>query len=46
VALAADMRGDIMLAQGRLDEARAAYQPRDREGGRAQPGEEHRRRPS
>jgi predicted negative regulator of RcsB-dependent stress response len=24
-ALAADMRGDIMLAQGRLDEARAAY---------------------
>jgi predicted negative regulator of RcsB-dependent stress response len=25
VALAADMRGDIMLAQGRLDEARAAY---------------------
>ena len=25
VALAADLRGDIMLAQGRLDEARAAY---------------------
>jgi predicted negative regulator of RcsB-dependent stress response len=25
VALAADQRGDIMLAQGRLDEARAAY---------------------
>ena len=25
VALAADVRGDIMLAQGRLDEARAAY---------------------
>ena len=25
IALAADMRGDIMLAQGRLDEARAAY---------------------
>ena len=25
VALAADMRGDVMLAQGRLDEARAAY---------------------
>ena len=25
VPLAADMRGDIMLAQGRLDEARAAY---------------------
>ena len=24
-ALAADLRGDIMLAQGRLDEARAAY---------------------
>jgi predicted negative regulator of RcsB-dependent stress response len=24
-AIAADMRGDIMLAQGRLDEARAAY---------------------
>jgi predicted negative regulator of RcsB-dependent stress response len=24
-ALAADMRGDVMLAQGRLDEARAAY---------------------
>ena len=25
VALAADLRGDIMLAQGRIDEARAAY---------------------
>jgi predicted negative regulator of RcsB-dependent stress response len=25
VPLAADMRGDVMLAQGRLDEARAAY---------------------
>ena len=25
VALAADLRGDIMLAQGRLDEARASY---------------------
>lgn len=25
VALAADLRGDVMLAQGRLDEARAAY---------------------
>jgi predicted negative regulator of RcsB-dependent stress response len=25
VALAADLRGDIMLAQGRVDEARAAY---------------------
>ena len=25
IALAADLRGDIMLAQGRLDEARAAY---------------------
>jgi predicted negative regulator of RcsB-dependent stress response len=25
VALAADLRGDIMLSQGRLDEARAAY---------------------
>jgi predicted negative regulator of RcsB-dependent stress response len=25
VPLAADLRGDIMLAQGRLDEARAAY---------------------
>ena len=25
VALVADLRGDIMLAQGRLDEARAAY---------------------
>lgn len=25
VALVADMRGDVMLAQGRLDEARAAY---------------------
>jgi predicted negative regulator of RcsB-dependent stress response len=25
VALAADQRGDVMLAQGRLDEARAAY---------------------
>jgi predicted negative regulator of RcsB-dependent stress response len=25
VALAADLRGDLMLAQGRLDEARAAY---------------------
>ena len=25
VALAADVRGDVMLAQGRLDEARAAY---------------------
>jgi predicted negative regulator of RcsB-dependent stress response len=25
VAPAADLRGDIMLAQGRLDEARAAY---------------------
>lgn len=25
VALIADMRGDVMLAQGRLDEARAAY---------------------
>jgi len=25
VALSADMRGDVMLAQGRLDEARAAY---------------------
>ena len=25
VALAADIRGDVMLAQGRLDEARAAY---------------------
>ena len=25
VALAADMRGDVMLAQGRIDEARAAY---------------------
>lgn len=25
VALAADLKGDIMLAQGRLDEARAAY---------------------
>ena len=24
-ALAADLRGDIMLAQGRLDEARSAY---------------------
>jgi predicted negative regulator of RcsB-dependent stress response len=24
-ALAADLRGDIMLAQGRTDEARAAY---------------------
>ena len=23
--LAADLRGDVMLAQGRLDEARAAY---------------------
>ena len=25
VALAADLRGDVMLAQGRIDEARAAY---------------------
>jgi predicted negative regulator of RcsB-dependent stress response len=25
VPLAADLRGDVMLAQGRLDEARAAY---------------------
>ena len=25
VAFAADLRGDIMLAQGRLDEARSAY---------------------
>ena len=25
VPLVADMRGDVMLAQGRLDEARAAY---------------------
>jgi predicted negative regulator of RcsB-dependent stress response len=24
-ALAADMRGDVMLAQGRMDEARSAY---------------------
>ena len=24
-SLAADMRGDVMLAQGRLDEARSAY---------------------
>jgi predicted negative regulator of RcsB-dependent stress response len=25
VAVAADLRGDIMLAQGRIDEARASY---------------------
>jgi predicted negative regulator of RcsB-dependent stress response len=35
--LAADLRGDIMLAQGRLDEARAAYKAAVEKAGPANP---------
>jgi len=35
--LAADLRGDIMLAQGRLDEARAAYKVAVEKAGPANP---------
>jgi predicted negative regulator of RcsB-dependent stress response len=37
VALVADLRGDIMLAQGRLDEARAAYKLATEKAGRRNP---------
>lgn len=37
VALAADLRGDVMLAQGRVDEARAAYKLAIEKAGPANP---------
>jgi histidyl-tRNA synthetase len=36
-AMAADLRGDVMLAQGRMDEARSAYRSRSRKPARAIP---------
>jgi len=37
VALAADLRGDVMLAQGRIDEARAAYKAATEKAGPRNP---------
>jgi predicted negative regulator of RcsB-dependent stress response len=37
VALASDLRGDIMLTQGRIDEARAAYKTATEKAGPRNP---------